>query len=171
MFKQIASALEHSKADFVFFCEHDVLYHPSHFDFIPPDKDKFYYNENVWKVDPTTGKAVHYDCRQVSGICVDRELALAHYRKRIELVEKNGFSMEMGFEPGTHHRAGRVDDLTSAGWKSPSPNVDIRHGDNLSPTKWTKDQFRNQKFTAGWQEGDIDHIPGWENLKKLFTIV
>ena len=171
MFKQIASALEHSKADFVFFCEHDVLYHPSHFDFTPPDKDKFYYNENVWKVDPTTGKAVHYDCRQVSGICVDRELALAHYRKRIELVEKNGFSMEMGFEPGTHHRAGRVDDLTSAGWKSPSPNVDIRHGDNLSPTKWTKDQFRNQKFTAGWQEGDIDHIPGWENLKKLFTIV
>jgi len=170
MFKQIASALEHSKADFVFFCEHDVLYHPSHFDFTPPDKDKFYYNENVWKVDPTTGKAVHYDCRQVSGICVDRELALAHYRKRIELVEKNGFSMEMGFEPGTHHRAGRVDDLTSAGWKSPSPNVDIRHGDNLSPTKWTKDQFRNQKFTAGWQEGDIDHIPGWKNLRDFIHI-
>jgi len=167
MFKQILAGLEHSKSDIIFFCEHDVLYHPSHFDFTPPDKDKFYYNENVWKVDLKTGQALHYDCKQVSGICVYRETVLKHYRKRVELVEKNGYTMEMGFEPGTHHRAARVDDLTSGSWKSDFPNVDIRHGDNLSPSKWKKEQFRNQKFTVGWAESDIDHIPGWKNLREL----
>lgn len=167
MFKQIMAALEHSTAGIIFFCEHDVLYHPSHFDFTPPDKDKFYYNENVWKVDPKTGKALHYDCKQVSGICVNRELALAHYRKRFELVEKNGYTMQMGFEPGTHNRKERVDDLTSGSWKSEFPNIDIRHGGNLSPTKWKKEEFRNQKFTEGWTESDINHIPGWENLREL----
>ena len=32
MIKQIIKALEQSKADLVYFCEHDVLYPPSHFD-------------------------------------------------------------------------------------------------------------------------------------------
>lgn len=167
MFKQIMSALEHSQSEIIFFCEHDILYHPSHFDFTPPKKDRFYYNENVWKLDPKTGRALHYDCKQVSGICVNRELALAHYRKRFELVEKNGYTMKMGFEPGTHHRKERVDDLTSESWKSEFPNIDIRHGNNLSPTKWKKSQFRNQKFTKGWKKSDIDHLPGWENLKMI----
>lgn len=168
MFKQILAALEHSKAEIIIFCEHDVLYHPTHFDFTPPDKDRFYYNVNVWKLDLKTGRALRTaNCKQVSGICVDRKLALKHYRRRIELVEKNGFSMNMGFEPGTHHRAAKVDDLTSGSWRSQFPNIDIRHSDNLSPTKWKKEQYRNQKFTQGWTESDIDHIPGWKNLSQL----
>ena len=35
MFKQILAGLEAIKTDIVFFCEHDCLYHPSHFDFRP----------------------------------------------------------------------------------------------------------------------------------------
>jgi len=167
MFKQILGALENSTADIIFFCEHDVLYHPSHFDFIPSTKDKFYYNENVWKIDLKSGFALHQPCKQVSGISVYRDLAIKHYRKRFDLVSKNGFSMEMGFEPGTHHRESRVDDLVSEGWKSLFPNIDIRHDHNLSPTRWTKEEFRNKKFTEGWIEGDIDTIPGWKNLKEV----
>ena len=68
MFKQILVALEASESDIVYFCEADVLYHPSHFDFTPSKKDVFYYNENVWKLDAKTGHALHYECRQVSGI-------------------------------------------------------------------------------------------------------
>ena len=170
MFKQILAGLEYSKADVVFFCEHDVLYHPSHFDFIPPTKSKFYYNENVWKLNAETGQALHYDCKQVSGICVYRELAIRHYRKRIAIVEKmlkkltkevdfNRFIRQMGFEPGTHNRKERVDNLKSEGWKSEFPNIDIRHGHNLSPSRWKKEQFRNAKYTKGWTEAD--EIPGW----------
>lgn len=160
MFKQILAALEATQTDIVYFCEADVLYHPTHFDFTPPERKVFYFNENVWKLDAKSGHAVHYDCRQVSGIAVYRNIAVKHYRKRVELVEKNGFSMRMGYEPGTHNRAERVDDSKAGSYKSEFPNVDIRHDGNFSPTRWNKKQFRNQKYTKGWVESDIE-IPGW----------
>jgi glycosyltransferase involved in cell wall biosynthesis len=164
MFKQILTALENSDTDIVYFCEADVLYHPSHFDFTPPEKDVFYYNENVWKIDAKTGHALHYDCKQVSGIAVYREAAVKHYRKRVEMVEANGFNMSMGYEPGTHHRPERVDDATAGSWKSEFPNLDIRHDGNFSPTRWSKDEFRNQRYTQGWIESD-DEVPGWGKTK------
>jgi glycosyltransferase involved in cell wall biosynthesis len=167
MFKQILAALEASRSDIIFFCEHDVLYHPSHFDFTPPIKDKFYYNENVWRLNSETGHALHFDfLRQTSGICVYRDLAIKHYRERIRRVEKEGFSWAMGFEPGTHTREARVDNVKAEGWKSELPNIDIRHGKNLSPTLWQKSEFRNQKFTKGWIETDHE-IPGWGKTKNL----
>src|SRR3990167_8899734 len=46
MVAQIISCLERSTAKYVFFAEHDCLYSKSHFDFIPPKDDIFYYNEN-----------------------------------------------------------------------------------------------------------------------------
>lgn len=169
MFKQILLALENSTADIVYFCEHDVLYSPSHFDFIPPKKNVWYYNTNVWKVDKR-GRALHYDCKQVSGIAVYRETAIKHYKRRIKLVEDapkqevefNRYIRKMGFEPGTHNRKERVDDSTSEEWKSRYPIIDIRHGNNLSPTRWKKEQFRNKKYTKGWIEGDTSTIPGWK---------
>ena len=163
MFKQILVALEASTSDIVFFCEHDVLYHPSHFDFIPRDKEKFYYNVNVWKTDGE--KAVKTDvCKQTSGICCYRDLAIKHYKKRVAYVEKNGFSRKMGFEPGTH---GRVPELIekSDTWSSEYPNVDIRHDKNLTSTRWSPTQFRSQKYTKGWTE--TTNISGWGDIKEI----
>lgn len=165
MFKQILRGLQMADTDYVFLCEHDVLYHQSHFDFTPPTDDKVYYNENVWKLRIPDGKAVHYPVKQVSGICANRELLIKHYEKRIEMVENNGFSMKMGYEPGTHNRKERVDDLTSQGWMSRRPNIDIRHGSNLSKSKWSVDDFRNKKDAEGWIEGD--EIPGWGLSREL----
>jgi len=166
MFKQILTALEASEADIVFFCEADVLYPKKHFDFTPPKKDVFYYNENVYKINSESGHVLHYDCRQVSGISVYRETAIKHYRKRVKIVEKDGFSNKMGYEPGTHGRAERVDDYKSDSWKSEVPIVDIRHGSNFSQTRWKKEQFRNQKYTKGWLESDS--IPFWGKTEGRF---
>jgi glycosyltransferase involved in cell wall biosynthesis len=158
MFKQILAALEASSAEVIFFCEHDVLYHPSHFEFTPPKSDVFfYYNENTWKVDYESGKALFYYCKQTSGLCAYRELLLEHYRKRVQLVEQSGYSSKMGFEPGTHNREERVDDTKAEAWMSEYPNIDIRHGNNLTPSRWSKDQFRNEP--KGWVEADA--VPGW----------
>src|ERR1700674_133730 len=44
MLTQIVMALTALDTDIVFFLEHDVLYHPSHFDFTPPCDDIYYYN-------------------------------------------------------------------------------------------------------------------------------
>lgn len=167
MFKQILVGLELLDTDVVFFCEHDVLYHSSHFDFVPPRDDIFYYNENVWKVDATDGKALFYHTKQTSGLCANRQLLLEHYRKRVNLVSQGGFTRRMGFEPGTHGRAERVDDLKSEVWMSEWPNVDIRHGHNLTSSRWRQEQFRNRRSCQGWKEAD--EIPGWGKTKGRFV--
>lgn len=160
MFQQILAGLSELQSDIVFLCEHDVLYHPSHFDFIPERTDTFYYNQNSWRINIDTGHALFHYCNQVSGLCADRQLLIDHYRRRIERVEREGFSRRMGFEPGTRGtRHGGVDDHSWQKWMSAFPNLDIRHGKNLTPSRWKKSEFRNQKYTAGWTEAD--EVPGW----------
>jgi len=170
MFKQILAGLEASTADVIFFCEHDVLYHPSHFDFIPPKKDAFYYNLNVWKVRVEDGHALKVDdCKQTSGLCAWRELLLEHYRKRVERVEREGYKRSMGFEPGTHSPPVGIDNYKAESWMSKYPNIDIRHDKNLTANRWSKDLFRNQKYTIGWTEAN--EVPGWGNTKKLMDAI
>lgn len=178
MAKQILTGLKELETDVVFFCEHDVLYHPSHFDFTPPQKDKYFYNTNVWRVRADDGFAVRTgDCRQLSGLCAYRTFLIDHFEKRVKLLEAKiaevgegeeftRYVRAMGFEPGTHGRAERVDDFKSDRWESGSPNVDIRHDTNLTSSRWRKDQFRNQKYTRGWTETYV--IPGWGKFKEFF---
>lgn len=147
MFKEMLGALENSDANIIFFCEHDVLYHPSHFDFTPLQKDVFYFNTNVWKVDSVTGKALKVDkCEQISGMCAWKELALSYVREKMKQIESDGFDKH--YEP----RGKREN------WSSKEPLVDIRHDGNFTPNRWSKEQFRNQDNTKGWTEGEC---PDW----------
>lgn len=166
MFQQILLGLEIVQAETVFFCEHDVLYHASHFDFTPVDASVPYYNQHVWKVSAEDGRALHYRCSQTSGLCASRTLLRQHYRKRVEIVESTGFSRRQGFEPGTHGRKERIDDLKAQTWMSPRPNIDIRHGANLTATRWKQSQFRNKRYCQGWTEAD--GVPGWGQTKGRF---
>lgn len=178
MFKQILGALEASSADIIFFCEHDVIYHPSHFDFIPERRDVYYYNVNVWKLHLATGHAVHYDCQQTSGLCAYRDLLLQHYRERIRRIEAEWdhlphhelgrYRYSMGFEPGTHGRPQRIDDYKAENWKSEFPNIDIRHGENMTKfdEKLSLADFKDKNHGTNWMETD-DEIPGWGNIKEF----
>jgi glycosyltransferase involved in cell wall biosynthesis len=167
MFKQILAGLEASTADIVYLCEHDVMYHPSHFDFVPMRKDVFYYNENTWKVDSASGQALFYYCKQTSGCCAYRSLLIEHYRKRVERVEKEGYSRNMGFEPGTRSFPKGIDNYTAEKYFSELPNVDIRHSNNLTPSRWSQDQFRNKNSCLGWTLAD--EVPGWGKSKGRFN--
>lgn len=179
MAKQILAGLKELDTDIVFLCEHDVLYHPTHFDFIPSNKETIYYNTNVWRVRYEDGHAIRTDdCRQLSGLCAYRDVLIKHFEKRVSLLQDklnsgvdertfNGYIRSMGFEPGTHNREERVDDLKSERWEAPCPNLDIRHGENLTPTRWSKDKFRNEKYTRGWQEAN--ELPEWGILKDVFN--
>jgi len=164
MFRQILIGLEALDTDIAFLVEHDLLYSREHFEFTPPRPDVVYYNQNVFKVRASDGHAAHYPCSQTSGLCANRELLVEHYRKRVALVEAHGFTRAMGFEPGTHHRAERVDDLTSETWMSAVPNIDIRHGVNLTESRWSPEQFRTKP--SSWVESD--RVPGWGITKGRF---
>lgn len=166
MFKQILAALENSTANIIFFTEHDVLYHPSHFDFVPPDKETFYYNQNVWMVRMPDGHALHYDVNQLSGLCVYREAALIHFRERYERFQKEEFTRNTGFEPFTHHRVSWQNEFKMGTWKSEYPNIDIKHGENATGQRWKKEQYRNQQLLINWDESTVDQIPGWADLRQ-----
>jgi len=125
MFKQILIGLEASESDVIFLTEHDVLYDPSHFEFTPPKEDVFYYNVNTWVVNAETKKGMVYNEKQVSGLCAYRELLIRHYRKRIQ---RKYSWRQMGYEPGVLRRSSHMVES----WKSENPNIDIRHGNNLT---------------------------------------
>lgn len=162
MHYQIMAGLEKADGDCVFLVEHDVLYHPAHFDFEPDRQDVFYYNPNVWHARYPDGFSVFYDARQVSGLCASRDLLLDYYAKRIVQLKADGFNRH--YEPGLHQTVGGqlVQDRSSA-----APNVDVRHGANLTGDKWSPADFRNPRHAHGWQEGDA--VPGWGRMADVFA--
>lgn len=152
-FTQILATLENSTADVIFFCEADVFYPPSHFDFTPPKKDVYYYNQNWWRLRMKDGFCAHWDANQVSGLSTYREHVIKFYRERVAHVKEKGYQKGMGFEPG------RRDPVLTQPWKTEIPCIDIKHGGNLSFDKWKIEHFRDKStaknFTSGWE------IPHW----------
>lgn len=163
MHHQILAGLQEAEGDAVFLCEHDVIYSMSHFGFVPPRDDTFYYNTNVWHVRYPDGHAVYYDAQQVSGLCASRALLIDFYAKRIEQIQREGHNRH--YEPGLHQTVGgrKVEN-----WQSAYPNLDIRHGTNLTASKWKPSDFKNAKYAQGWQEADA--LPGWGKLSDLFKV-
>lgn len=161
-FQQIITGLESMTEEIVYMCEHDVIYHPSHFDFVPERKDRFYYNQNFWRIRPQRDNlAVHWDANQVSGLVCYRQYLLDWYKQKYAQVKRGEF--DRSYEPGGRHSDAIVT------WKSKYPNVDVRHDKNLTRSKWSPNDFRDKSTCINWQEGTIDTIPGWkrENDKLL----
>ena len=163
MFKQILAGIEACNTDIIFLAEHDVLYTKEHFDFTPLREDIFYYNQNNWQVRASDGHSTYWDCKKVSQICGYRDLMLKHYTERVRRVALEGFTRRMGFEPGTHNRAERVDATKSDIWRTIVPNLDVRHKMNLTHSRWRPEQFRNP--CRNWTESHVNKLPGWENLE------
>ena len=89
MVNQIVSCLERSVADYVFFCEHDVLYHLTHFDFVPPEDDVFYYNLSNWRWEYPKDRLIKYDgLTSLSQLCCNREFVLDHYKRRQKRISE-----------------------------------------------------------------------------------
>ena len=163
MNKQILTGLKALKTKYVFFCEHDVLYSPTHFEFTPKKDDVYYYNTNVWRLREEDGFAVRVDfCQQLSGLVCNRELAIKHYEKRQKMVDEGIPVRRIGFEPGTHTRKERVDKFKSDKFESREPNVDVRRKECATASRWSPDQFRNKKFAKGWTESY--EIPHWGKM-------
>lgn len=169
MFKQILAGLKALDTDIVFFAEHDVLYSPEHFKFTPTEKGTFYYNNNHWRLRLTDGYCVHFDHDATSGLCGFREDLIKEYEERVRRVEAEGFN-NGGFEPGTRSiRRGGFSDSRSKRWEASAANIDIRHGANLTRSKWKPEDFRNQRSCRNWKV--TDDILTWgktTDLIKLF---
>ena len=173
---QILTALKASKTKYVFFCEHDVLYHPSHFDFTPPTDDIYYYNVNNWRWGIGADTAITYNgLTSLSSLCCNRELAIRHYEYRLKVIEEMGldklrgreprWARRFGYEPGTKKkRRGGITNEEHIKHKAEFPNIDIRHRGTFSKPKITLDSFRRKP--TDWVEDKIENIIGWD-LKNI----
>ena len=160
MFKQILTGLAAATADVIFMGEHDVLYHPSHFDFIPERDDVYYYNNNVWKYRLSDQKVIRYDCKWLSQLCAYRELLIEHYERRIAVIESG--KRAYGYEPGTGANK-RIDDFKAESWDSEYPNIDVRHGRNWTGVRrMDPSEFKDKRTCQNWQETTVENIPGWD---------
>lgn len=176
MITQIIMGLTALDTDVVFFLEHDVLYHPSHFDFMPMREDIYYYNLNNWRWGVKEDFAITYDdLKSLSQLCVYRKTALTHYQGRLKYIKDRKLDLEkshepkwgrvMGYEPGTKsRRRGGFSDEEFGVWKSEFPNIDIRHRHTFSPPKYNLSDFKHPP--TNWRQEKIDNIPYW-NLRKL----
>jgi hypothetical protein len=175
--RQIRMALDKSDADYVFFLEHDVLYHPSHFDFVPERDDIYYYNVHNYRWRWDTDVAITYDgLSSLSGLCVNRQTALNHYNYRISVMEEQGleedrareprWARRFGYEPGTKPtRRGGLTDEEHIKRHSLYPNIDIRHRGTFSKPKTFRHEFHH--FPETFREVNVFEIEGW-NLKEVF---
>jgi hypothetical protein len=178
MFHQILDCLERARETYVFSCEHDCLYHASHFEFVPPKDDTFYYNVNVWRWDYRSRRIVTYDhIASVSGLCVNRELAKAFYRNRIRIIQDRGYDQlptfgnpvwarSMGYEPGKFNKEG--ESALKSEWRSEYPNIDIRHTRSMTPPKLDQDGFKRPPLN--WREDRIENLPGWSEPWRLVQL-
>lgn len=177
---QILTALEASTTKYVFFCEHDVLYHKSHFDFTPPKDDIYYYNVNNWRWDFLKDYLISYDgLTSLSSLCCNRETAIKHYKYRLKAIEEQGldkirsreprWARKFGYEPGTKKRKnGGITNEDHIKRRSALPNVDIRHPHTFSKPKITLDSFKHKP--TNWQQITMDEVPGWD-LRAIFNII
>jgi len=149
IFTQIYEGLLASEADVIYLAEHDVLYHPSHFDFVPINKRVFYYNRNVWQVDYNTGEAVYKLSRRTSQLVADKNELIIYFEKLLEIIKERGYSYKMGVSPRMHNIKG-INNRGVVTFMSAFPNIDVRHGNNFSPYKYNKEKEIKANGVPNW---------------------
>jgi len=141
MYEQLLTGLEATAPEsIVYCCEHDVFYHPSHFAFLPKSKEHAYFNTNRyhWRLGMRSFLKARGK-RAMSQCIAYREMLIAHCKQRLAAWEKGPTRMRIRFH----------------NFESERPNVDIRHGDNL-----TSDGDYKRNWQRGKTEGVVN-LPGW----------
>jgi len=174
-YKQILAGIELCEPGAVFTVEHDCLYTPAYFEFVLPSDQTFYYNKNVWFAD-LTGACRYAPRKAMSQGCADRDLFHAAIEEKLAMCLSDYPASGRGkyqCEPGVcdgrpefieakhrwcdkHNRPYRQ--YSAEGWKAPLPNIDIRHGGNLStPMSYE----RAEKFATD--------LPYWGNMRQYLN--
>lgn len=162
LFSQLLAGLETlDGAEYVFLAHHDVLYSPEHFDLVPESHTAYYYDTNFWQVHAETGHALFYHRLTTAGLVAHRDLLIQHYRTRLQRIEREGqYDTKIGYEPGAHRTPRGIDDFPARiDLRSDRPNIDIRHAQCLTRSRWKLSQFRDKSVAQSWAESAF--VPGW----------
>ena len=181
IYKQQLIGLKATDSKYIAIAEHDVLYVPEHFQFIPPRDDTFYYNENRWFVQ-YEGNHPEYNnmyskvnkLKALSQLICSRKLLIESIEERLYLIDSGIKMMRRLGEPGAF-----VPDIVKGAqiatsgsklylrpfldkhlkkfksefFKTKNPNIDIRHKNNFTGPR----RGKNRCFS----------IPYWGEFSKI----
>ena len=141
MYEQLLVGLEAAPpGSIIYLCEHDVFYHPSHFAFLPKTKRHAWFNTNRYYYHQGVNSFLAARGKQALSQCVAyREMLIVHCRERLAEWDD---TQRMSIQWHT--------------FKSARPNIDIRHGDNL-----TTDGDYKRNYYRGRGKNTIRNLPGW----------
>ena len=150
MYEQLLVGLEAApEGSIVYPVEHDVFYHPSHFAFLPEDDEHAYFNTNRYYYRLGLSSFVKARGKTALSQCVARrEFLIAHCKERLA-------KWDAGIENRMH--------IAYKTFVSDRPNVDIRHGKNLTP---------DGDYKRGYYRGQIKgiyNLPGWGSPKHFMS--
>jgi len=145
LYEQVLNGINHVDEDsIIYLCEHDVFYHPSHFDFIPEFKNKIYFNKSRYYWQRNTNYFVNSVGRRALSQCVSYKNVLKKHIKDQVNARKNGDSSPC---------IGPFFNFTSD-----FANIDVRHGANFS---------NSRRFTTPKKDKMIWEVPEWGTPRML----
>lgn len=154
---QILAGLKFIDADIIFFAEHDIIYHPTYFEFEPQKKDVFYYNVNRWWLREKDGQASHKkNTAALSQLIAYKEIMIDFFTKRLQFYIEGVKLGKCKTEPGKFN-VPELPFFKMEHYVSKWPNIDIRHKRNYT----TSDRFKGSRFRYKHRNG----IPGWGRTK------
>ena len=120
LYEQLLLGVEEAEeGSIVYLCEHDVFYHPSYFEFVPPKQEPVYFNLHryYWSLE-WNSFGIPLGRRACSQAVAAREVFIDNVTELLILA---------GTGPVGAHMGG-----TGTNWVSTFPNIDIRHTDNFT---------------------------------------
>ena len=183
LYKQQLAGLRAAKTKYISIVEHDCLYTPEHFAWIPPKDDTFYYNENVWFMQfggnhpELNGMFSSFWTQRfaLSQLICNRELHIKAIEERLYLFEQGAKGITNAGEPGvckdltlaynlaksgSHaHLSGLMEkhlsQFNAEPFRTENPNIDIRHGSNFTGPK----RGKNRRY----------ELPYWGRLEDIIN--
>jgi len=147
LYEQILQGLLNTDSKYVFIVEQDVLYHKSHFDFVPTNDDTFYYQTNHYCLDKDG--YFKFGTELLSMLVCNRKLLIENIKTRIEALNK-GWNL-VWTEPGISDPEGKKYNVGY--YRAECPSINIRHKSN---------------FTGGQKSNQhLERIPCWEKAEDL----
>ena len=135
IYRQALTGAKAAKTKYIALAEDDVLYHKSHFDYVPKN-DTFAYDRNIWNIYTWTNPPVfsYKGRRNLNGLICNRELFIKVMEERFAKFNEDNFPKHLFGEPGKYERQLGVKINKTEFYYPREPSIAFSHPTELSYT-------------------------------------
>jgi hypothetical protein len=133
IYKQALLGAKKANTKYIAFCEDDVLYHSSHFDYTPSERT-FAYDDNIWNIYTWTKPPMfsYKGRRNLNGLLCERDLFIEAMEERFAKYDEKNFPKHLFGEPGKYERQLKVTIRDWEFYPTRKPSIAFSHPTELS---------------------------------------